>query len=490
MSVTQKFTGDTSQLMKEYDKILASQAKLEQKLADSTNAQKLAAKQAVDASRSQMSMEKNRQDLVASSLAGLAGMATGYLSIQTAMAGVTAEMRMQDQLRKESLKQSLDLAGAQAGVIKNLGNVPTSEAQKFLGDINAIAERTNVSARDLAMAAGTALSSAQGDQAKTLRMLEAAAPIFRDAPGDLPEFVQRIPAFQKSMGGTESEAIERLVALQGTARIVSLTGLGNAAPAVSGSAIYQGGADKNEASISSAAVFAALGSALDDSEGAESKTATLKLSRILEDVTGISGRGKTSLDRIAMIQADPQMQAAALKAYGNEVSTGAVRSLLSDPAGDVAGSLKTAADALRNSKGGYQQLLANLQGGSAPLKVAEFDQASEQNRRNMLSDPRKALEAQRMQVFSEAIDSQTDWSTLGFTKRAAKAAVWMKPDSAATELRENWMPSNDPAGQKYMADQIALLQRIEAELAKLNLQQPGKKTGNAAMQSNMQAERN
>lgn len=272
----QTFTGDSSQLQAEYEKILRANVKLEQQvqqLADKTD--KLAAAQKGQHQEQQSGFDK--------AVTGLGRMAASYVSVGTAVnlmkQAITAAIDEQRKLSDEAKDITVKVAESQSQLFRNMIGVPTAQKQAFVAQIREISERTGLDLAQLNIAAGSGLSASAGNERATLDAIEIAGRMVRDNPAEMGDIVGAALDFGSITGDyNAAKNIGFGLGIAGKARITnSRQALVNAAPAIA-SVVGTGTGDGEQLALEAGAAFAALtASDAKDVTGESSRTSLTSL---------------------------------------------------------------------------------------------------------------------------------------------------------------------------------------------------------------------
>ncbi len=363
MAVTQKFIGDSNQLVKEYEKILAANAKLTQALQNNADLSKKNAD-------SQKDFFMNMKSSLSQQVSSLATITAGYLSMQSAIAFATKEIEHQNKVAEESRRKNISVADSQAAIVKNIGDVNQEQLNSFLNKVADIQKQTGFSDRGQLNMAASSVLSATGDQAKTIEILSAATEFFKDAPADLAKFAGSMADVMKATGDPNANrALALMLSIQGQSRFESLDAFKNVAPALASAVVTQGGVDKVQATREAAAVFAGLGQRAGDAEGSVTKTAVANLAANLQKA--FPEQGLSFLQRLEMAQGSSQKVKDELARSGFE---GAMRpiiqDLLSGPDSQTSKMILDAAKNINSSEAFTEQKRQLLRDGTSELAIA------------------------------------------------------------------------------------------------------------------------
>lgn len=393
-TIHQKFTGDVSQLEKEIEKLRKDFIKLHEQIAKGPK----------DAAKHYNMLDSTIQKTAVSMRNSITGMAGGYLTVQNALKLITAEMEHQRKLADEARTANISLADAQAGMIRNMGPGATrAQVDEMVRSVKDISGRSGVSERDLSIAAGKVLSGTGGDAKLTAKILGDASKILGDKPDEMAEFASRVPGVMTAMGTDDPQkAMAWMTAVMGAARLVKPESFGKYSKAISSGAVTQKGVSEEAATSSTGAILAGIGTRLDDAEGALTAGAALRLANTLENVVGGT---LTNVERIHKVQADPKLQAKAMKLFGTENDAyPLVRELLTDPTSPTARFIDEALPKLKASKEDFRNLQGNLRFGTDALKIADADRKANSAIVNYETSQGVAFDAQIRSMLDSVLD--------------------------------------------------------------------------------------
>ncbi len=180
MAVKQTFVGDASKLNAELDRVQRGYAKLEEKLQRLTS----------ESEKSQQAGERQAQSMgtaAEDAVLKLGRVVTGYMSVSTAISGVTDAMAKQLELQDRTLDRHTALAVQQQALLLNAG----AQMPGLLPQISAIQAETNVPLEQLTAATSFAVSS-KGEETtqRALQAVAASARLTPNRPEDIPVFTQ------------------------------------------------------------------------------------------------------------------------------------------------------------------------------------------------------------------------------------------------------------------------------------------------------------
>lgn len=230
--------------------------------------------------------------------------ASGIGSVLGGFIAIARQLKVEydDLLRRQgqAAKTQISVAAAQRGAIENLGNDPTLSVANLNKRIAEIQQRTGAGQGALFSAASGAFSfKGRGiTAAQALEAVEAAATQSPDDQAAIDTTTRAILSIQKRAPGTKASDIAGFI-----------TASKQSSPVVSNQAFAQniapGIADLvgfGNTPQQSAALLAAMGQGMNDSEGATTRTAALTLAKqVMEATPKMKG---STLDRLAFIQSE------------------------------------------------------------------------------------------------------------------------------------------------------------------------------------------
>lgn len=298
MTVTQKFVGDTTQLMREYDKILAKQTKMEQDMR----------RMAEESKRE----NKNQQVGLGSVAKSVLSVAASYISVQTAISGTKAVLDDYMRQQRESAELAKRLAQSQSDAIKNMAGMATAAKAGLIDDISDISLRTGFAdVGKLTEAAGSAISSgATPEMAR--KAIEAAAQVTVNRPEQLATYAAGAVNIGRATGTVDSERnLGFLLQAGAQAQVVDPEMLArNLAPVVASQAMRAAPADKETVARESAAIFATLSRAGTDVTGQSTTTAATQfMSRMDSFFSEMENAPKTPFAQLGALSTDAELQA-------------------------------------------------------------------------------------------------------------------------------------------------------------------------------------
>ncbi len=247
---------------------------------------------------------------MASAIAGGAGLAAAWKL-------VADEINAANEAQARAGEESLTVADAQAGALRNLGATNVADRDAFIADIKKIADELHVEEKGLYLLASDALSARGNlsiEQAmESVRLGAEVAP--DDATGTGKAFAGASLDVAKLSGATAEQSAGFLMNVGQMARVTDTGRLAkNVTPALTA-------ATAHEASLPTAgATFAALTGGMGDPSGEQAKTAMIKFSGALDEFLPEVGSMR---ERIAMLQQDEGLRGEFLDKHSFEAAAAA-----------------------------------------------------------------------------------------------------------------------------------------------------------------------
>ena len=205
-----------------------------------------------------------------------------YVGLQQIIQGVNAELKNKIELEKTAAGTSRTVAGGEAAVAINIGDVEKDVFKGFVGSVHALADKINFPKREeLLYAASTTLSATGADRELTLGILEVAGKLSKHQPDELPELAQAVGDFSRLAGFTPEEAMAMIASTMKQSRITGLVEFKNVGQALAAGINNNPNVDPKIAAQETASLFATLSQASSDKDGAITKTAVAALSTTL-----------------------------------------------------------------------------------------------------------------------------------------------------------------------------------------------------------------
>jgi len=387
MAVIFKADSDFSKVLKDFERLQAKNVQLEQKLKDVTKEVK--------------TQGGGFKAVFEGGVGQLKAMIGGYASLQGAIALVNSGLAEQKRISQEINRVQMSAADAQAEVVKNLGNVSTEHATKFLKDVEEISKKSGAPSVAPVYVAAAQTLSAVGDEQLTKSILEKTLPFFKSKPEELPTFAGAVGDLAKIAKASSPEEIERVVSLvlssQKYSRGATLESFQNVAPAVAAVSAVDTGTDRIRSIKEGLAFSAAISSAIADPDLALTKTATAEVATALAellpekdvlDATGnVKRRGtglKSMAERLSKVQSDPALQRRffetgegfQMASFRGPIAP-VIKSLVSDPSSPIALAAKEAFAGISDNAQVARQVVTNLEKATPQLETAQLQRRAE-----------------------------------------------------------------------------------------------------------------
>jgi hypothetical protein len=244
---------------------------------------------------------------MATAVAGGAGLAAAWKL-------VTDEINAANEARKRAGEESVTVADAQAGALRNLGATDPADRDRFLSDIKSLADDLQVEEKKLYLLASDALSARGNlsvEQAmEAVRLGAQVAP--DDATGTGKAFAGASLDIAKLSGASAEESAGFLMNVGQMARVTDTGRLArNVTPALTAAAAHEGDLP------TAGATYAALTGGMGDPTGEQTKTAMIKFAGALDEFLP---EVESMRERIAMLQQDEALQKQFLDKYSFEAA--------------------------------------------------------------------------------------------------------------------------------------------------------------------------
>jgi hypothetical protein len=410
-TVQQVFTGDASQLQREYEKLARSVTTLEGKLGQATTKSEQLAKKEKEG--------MNGMQAAAKSAAGqLQQMALSYFSVEAAIAAVNTQLEIENRLQTAALDKQMSVAGAQAGLALN--TLDEKEFKRAVAEIDVIAKDTQFAGQDkLTSAAAEAISAAGGDIDLALKGLRTAAGLTRITPEALRPMTGATIDAARASGASTDEAAALVLSAGKTGRVVDPRQQADVLGKGIGGIVASSRGDRKQAAEQAAELIAALTTAMGDKMGDRSTTAAMSLSAQLDKFftegykVRLGNREFTRkpdqdpgmvLDRMEKLQGDQKLMESFLKnAHFEAGAESIIKRMIREPQGKEATTLADARKTVGYDTRVLDQVKASMDRGTPQLEIVNEDirrNAREESRQ--MADPR-AMFAEAKKIRDEEL---------------------------------------------------------------------------------------
>jgi len=344
-----KFTGeaDFNRISAEYQKLQVEMGKVEEKARRQADTIERLDRRLSRASRYQSQVATTAAD-------NITRMAAGWLSVSSAISVATRSLVHHQQIQAQAGQATMQLAAAEAGLLRNLTGVSAKDAEAFKQSMRDIAVEAKTGSAVPVLAAGSmVMTKSQGNIPLTKEVVRTIAPFFRSAPEEMAIAAGAITDLVRQSQSDPQRMTGLVLSTQSQAGITKLEGFQHGAPAIISASGQDTGDDRVRAVREAAAMFAGVTSGLADDKGAIGKTAVAALAAYMEalmpekDVYGPGGvllRGgtglKTNRQRIRALQKDEELRRVFWRGDPSQNITaasfrkpvaGVIRQLLGDP---------------------------------------------------------------------------------------------------------------------------------------------------------------
>jgi hypothetical protein len=425
-----KFTGtsDFEKVKKDYESLARHTAKVEsenQKLRRTSD----------QVGNSFRRTNRTHSRAMSSAVSSVKSLALQYVGVQAAIQLVNKELEHSKMLSERALQATMTTAAAESAVIKNIGDVPDPVASQFIQRTKDISQQAGLpDSRSALTAASSILSATAGDREKTLAIIKAAAPFFRDTPEDLAQFGGAMGDVMKVTGGTAKDTAALMLAIQGQARFETLAAFKEVAPALASASVVTKG-DRVQNTRETAALFAAIGSRAGDVEGATTKTAvanlTANLARVVPELD-------TTFARLQKVQQDPKLQAEVAKSGFRGSIKPIIEELLAGSGTQTSMMVQDAFQQIQGSNAAYTRKLSQLGGLTPALQEQTSSMRSSGNLEAYRTTPGASRMANIRDILNNTLDETTlffgtidTWIRKGVFEMQARSSKFATPEEAA-----------------------------------------------------------
>lgn len=270
--IHQKFTGDASQLKKEYDDLAAANARLEQKV------NKLAQTMG-GATRNGAHGQSLLNNAVKQGTQDVIGYATQWASVAGVLAGIKLDLDAIEQRQSRAAKTNVSVGSSQADIIRNLPGVGSGDKKQFLQDTQAAFSRSDFpDLNEFNRAVASGLSASAGDMKGTLRAAEDAGKLTRDKPQELDLLVGAALDIKKASGIDDAKKnLGFMLQVGGESRMTDIQQNARNIPSAIIASVNAMKGDRQQRAVDAGAVFAALGTQASDARGEQTSTSVTAL---------------------------------------------------------------------------------------------------------------------------------------------------------------------------------------------------------------------
>lgn len=405
-TVQQVFTGDASQLQREYEKLARSVTTLEGKLGQTTV-------------KSEQLGRKHKESL--GSASGAAGkladsiiqVGAAYMTADAAIKAFNYDLEISKRLGSEAAKTQSDIGKALAKLGMNVLDQKQFQ-QVVVPEVYRISKETGFAdVGGLATAAGAAISASGGDTELGLDALRTAAKITKLTPESLQPMTEAVTDIRRfSEKRTTSDESAGLALSAGKfGRIVDPQQQASVLSKGIGSIVASSRGDKKDATEQAAEVIAALTLSMGDRMGDRSATAAISLSSQLDKLftegidVSLGGRKFKKkmksdpgnlVDRIEALREDEAMRKLFLQTAHFEAGADPViRDLLTNKKGQAAQTLNQSRESVGFDAGIVKEVEAIIENGTPEIAAENRKNArAGRNTRNDLANKPGAATAE------------------------------------------------------------------------------------------------
>lgn len=427
-TVKQVFTGDASQLQREYEKLAKSVATLEGKMGQAAKASERAAAKSEDLAGSHASLN--------GAIKQVQQLAMSYLTYEAAISAANAELEIQNRLQTQAFDKQIGVAQSQASLALN--TLDDTEFRRAVGEVDKIATAEVFPDRaKLVAATAEAISAAGGDLELALRGVRTAAGLAKVTPEVLRPLTGATIDTARASGASTDEAAALVLSAGKTGRVVDPRQQADVLGKGIGGIVASSRGERRTSAEQAAELIAALTVSMGDKMGDRSTTAAMSLSGQLDkffsegyevELGGKKFKRKPAqdpggvLDRVAALQQDAKLRDQFLKnAHFEAGAESIIKRIIREPEGQEARTLADARKTVGYDTRVLDQAKESLARGTPQLELANQDaglNVREDSRQ--LGDPR-ALVAQAKKIREELYGYQQYSPRFGFQQMAENA---------------------------------------------------------------------
>lgn len=390
MAVEQKFTGSADQLLKEYEKVLAQQQKMEDKLQRMT-----------EESRKSSSTQTSGAVTAAKTIMS---MAASYVSVQSAIQLISGAMAAYNETLRESADLSTKMAVAQSDALKNMAGMTTAQKRGMIDKAGDISLRTGFADQSVLIDAMGAGVSAGGGEQLTLSAIEAAARLTTNKPEQLKTFSAGAIDIGRAIGSTDSEKnLGFLLQAGAQARVVDPEQLAeNMAPVVASAAMRSRSTDKELVAREAAAIYTTLSKASTDVEGRSSTTAATQFMGHME--TFFKDRKDapiTPMEQMQALATDEKLKKEFFKQdFGEEKYKAAFQAIVTEGS-LLQKEMLSAKEAITFSKDEYNQQVNEARSATPELMTSDLSNQLQSVNNQLTNDSANAFKEKLRQAVKD-----------------------------------------------------------------------------------------
>lgn len=278
MTIHQKFTGDASQLLKEYQTLTKEVARNEQQLAKLAGEFGVAGAMGMKAGSALNSMLRQGADEIKN-------YTQQWTGLSLVLHSVTAELDEIADKQQRAASTNVSVGSSQADIIRNLPGVSSDQKRDFLNQTqDAFAKSQFGDLNQFNRAVASGLSASSGDMEGTLKAALAGAQLTRDKPEDLDLLVGAALDVAKASGTKDAEKnLGFMLQVGGESRMTDTKSTAVTVPPAIIAAVNTMKGDRQQTAIDAGAVFAALGSQGGDVTGKSTSTSVTSLAVQMRD---------------------------------------------------------------------------------------------------------------------------------------------------------------------------------------------------------------
>lgn len=421
MTIHQKFTGDSSQLVKEYQNLAAQNTRLEQKVGALTQRMGEGVKSG-----------KRDFDLLGQSTkfatGALTGMLASWFSIATAISLVNQEVARHKQLADEALATHQSLAAAQADLYLNAFGKSPDTVAGIQTQLRRLATDAKVPEKAITQAYASAQSTGVGTDKMQMDAVRMAAELSAQRPENIGNLSKSILMGQQLTGASAEEVAALFLSGGASAFMENPEQQSRMLRQTMAGVMASSGGDKRRGAEQGIELGAALTTMVGEERGESARTAALSLSGQLntfftegfeKTVNGHKFRVKPKvadpggvLDRLRVLQNDPKLAKQFLEqANFEELFKAPIRRAILDKNSEEAKRITEAEQKVSYDTKPLQPLREQLRRGTTQIELDRTNRERESNKEQReIANTRFAREAAANKIVEDSLAQTAKFS--------------------------------------------------------------------------------
>lgn len=434
MTIHQRFTGDSSQLVKAYQDVANANVKLEQRVGEL--ARKMgevgrAAKGGTD--QMQSGMKGVAQDL--------AGAIAGYVSLRSVIAAVNEELEHKKKLQAEAFQANSSLAPAQADMILNSFGDSPEQIKANQQRIRKMATELHVPEVSVTQAFGDVRGTGVGNVDQQMKAVELAAKMSGKRPENMASVAKSLLMTQDLSGASAEEAAALNLSSGAAAFVTNPESQSRMLRQAMAASTAASAGDKRKAAEQAAEFTAGLSVVGGDDRGESSRTASAAIAGQMHEfftegievpIPGAGGRKRrikpkfdpgSQMDRMEYLQNNPS-DAKAFVENKLAVETqfrAPVRKMFLEKDSAEAQKMRNVRETVGYDTKQLPSFLHQIEKGTPQLAQARAAQVAESAKEQfLLANPKMGERKTADDIVTDTFEKTRDMSSGGYLMRGAR----------------------------------------------------------------------